>query len=69
MPLGPGKYDAAATMAREITRAKGVVLIVLEGYAGHGFDVQIPPNLSKQLPALLRDMADKIERDQNGTRN
>ena len=41
MAVGPGKYDDAATKAREETKARGVALIVIGGEHGHGFAVQM----------------------------
>jgi hypothetical protein len=40
MTAGPGKYDAACTVARETTGAAAVVLIVLNGKDGSGMSVQ-----------------------------
>lgn len=40
MALGPGKYDAEATAAREATGAEAVVLVVAGGDRGAGFSVQ-----------------------------
>ncbi len=63
MPIGPGKYDDACTVARHLTRARGVVLIVVEGDKGYGFSVQaegvIPPSA---LAEMLRNVANEIER-------
>lgn len=64
MTVGPGKYDDIATQARETAKASGVVLIVLGGEQGHGFSVQTVGHSPMQsLPALLRTLADQIERD------
>ena len=63
MAMGPGKYDGAATAARELTQAQGVVLIVFEGLAGSGFSVQAPAEVIAFLPEALRVVADAIERD------
>ena len=56
-----GKYDDAATAAREATKAEGVLLIVLGGEKGSGFSVQIPPEFVARIPAMLRRLADEIE--------
>jgi hypothetical protein len=59
---GPGKYDAAATVARESTRALGVVLMVWGGVDGSGFSVQVPADILITLPEWLRETAAQIER-------
>lgn len=61
MSVGAGRYDEAATAAREATKAEGVLLIVLGGEKGSGFSAQIPPEAIEKIPALLRHMADEIE--------
>ncbi|HVX56958.1 MAG TPA: hypothetical protein VHA37_04450 [Candidatus Saccharimonadales bacterium] len=61
--IGPGKYDEAATRARQECKAAGVVLIVCDGHSGNGFSAQLSPELSYRLPAVLRQVADQIERD------
>ena len=63
MPDGTGKYDAYATLVREGTDAKCVVVIVLDGYKGSGFAVQ---SVAEAMPAavlaqLLRNVARTIE--------
>jgi hypothetical protein len=64
MTLGPGKYDLVATMAREMTKARTVVLIALNGTHGNGFSVQTEqPGIFMKLPAMLRELADQIEAD------
>jgi hypothetical protein len=64
MPIGPGKYDVLATVAREGASAKAVVLIVLGGTRGSGFSVQAEPGVGLDPPELakmLRGVADAIE--------
>jgi UDP-N-acetylglucosamine:LPS N-acetylglucosamine transferase len=51
---------------REETEAKGVILIVFGGSLGSGFSVQAPPDVTAALPAILRRVADQIERDNDG---
>lgn len=64
MPVGPGKYDEVATLARELTGGHTVVLLVLGGSRGQGFSVQtIDPTMARALPELLRTIANDIERD------
>lgn len=67
MAMGPGKYDEIATVAREAAGAQAVILIVLNGAHGSGFSVQaVGEDISTRLPALLRMVADGIERDLRG---
>ena len=64
MAVGQGKYDDAATRVREMTQAETVVVIAMHGTRGSGFSVQTSNPLAMlALPALLREMADVIERD------
>lgn len=63
MPEGPGKYDELCTEAREKAKSIGAVLMIFDGEKGWGFSVQMPPRFMAQLPALLRDMANKVEHD------
>ena len=63
MLMGPGKYDHLATIVREASEARGVVLAVLDGNLGSGFSVQGDRALMTWLPALLRSMADSLEKD------
>lgn len=56
-----GKYNDAATAAREATKAEGVLLIVLGGDKGSGFSAQVPPEIAASIPALLRHVASEIE--------
>jgi hypothetical protein len=59
---GPGKYNDIATMARELANAEGVVLVVINGIRGEGFEVQGTAPLIAAMPRLLRMLADDIER-------
>lgn len=70
MPMGPGKYDDITTLAREKTKAACVVVLIIGGERGDGFDMQIDaarirslPGLTKVIVDSLRDMAATIERD------
>lgn len=64
MAHGPGKYDDEATMVRERTAAEAVVVVVVGGLRGHGFSTQSSdPQMLARLPALLRQIADQIEKD------
>jgi hypothetical protein len=73
MNLGPlthgtdsgGRYDAEVTQAREATQAALCMLIVIGGNRGTGFSVQcIDEALVQAIPTLLRNVADRIEKEQ-----
>ncbi len=67
---GPGKYDHCCTLARHAAKAKGAIVIIMEGENGSGFSVQIPPENAHQIPQVLRVVADGIEEDlENETRH
>jgi len=56
-------YDNWCTKVREGTKSSGVILIVFGGEAGSGFSMQATPELTMALPAILRNVADQIDRD------
>jgi hypothetical protein len=61
----PGKYDDAATVARNMTDADMVLLIVHGGTYGHGFTVQaVHPDLVKMVPDILEEVARQIRAGQ-----
>jgi len=60
MALGPGKYDAVTTLARGLTHAQAVVLIVINGVHGSGFSVQSVGAPMAGLPDLLEALAADI---------
>jgi hypothetical protein len=60
---GPGKYDDETTMVRMGTKARAVVLIVLDGREGSGFSVQAPPHVLAELPNMLESIAMQIRAD------
>jgi hypothetical protein len=67
---GPGRYDDICTQAREAAQADGVVLVVINGKHGLGFSVQLTkPLWFKQLPDLLREVADQMEKDYGEAQN
>lgn len=64
MALGPGKYDAVCTKAREETQSVLSALIVIGGKHGSGFSVQcLDEDLLKELPGMLELMAKQIRQD------
>ncbi len=60
MPLGPGKYDAECTVARESTHAAGTLLIIIGGDRGDGFAAQVQPEVLLVLPEMLESVAAQI---------
>jgi hypothetical protein len=63
MTHGPGKYDQFATYVRVHTEAAAVVVIVIDGNKGEGFSVQADETVVLKLPAMLRALADEMDRD------
>lgn len=59
----PGKYDSACSMVRSMTAAQGVAVIVMGGYQGSGFSVQMTPDDMGRLPDMLEMMARGIRHD------
>lgn len=66
---GPGKYDDLCIYVREQAKAEGAIVIVLGGHKGSGFSVQLPILAADRLPTILRETADKIEKDLKGDVN
>jgi hypothetical protein len=64
MPEGPGKYDEECEGVLKSTNAIACILLVLGGDKGNGFEVaSTEPGLKKEIPKLLREMADQIEHE------
>jgi altronate dehydratase len=61
--FGEGRYDDLVADARAKAKAQGALLIILGGSQGSGFSAMVPPLAMAQIPAVLRQMADEIERD------
>jgi hypothetical protein len=61
--LGAGKYDELCTYVREQAQAEGTLLLVLGGTKGNGFSLQADLVTTLRLPAILRDLAARIEAD------
>jgi hypothetical protein len=58
-----GAYDDECTAARESARAHGAILIVFHGDRGCGFSSQVCRHVIDEVPRVLREIADKMERD------
>jgi hypothetical protein len=64
MAYGPGKYSALCSQAMLDAKAVACVLVTLGGEHGSGFEVVGQPGVVLDIPAILREMADSIERDE-----
>jgi hypothetical protein len=62
MATGPGKYDQILTTARETAGAHSGILIIFGGTMGDGFSCQATAETTASLPAILRFLADDIEK-------
>jgi hypothetical protein len=69
MAFGPGKYDELATYVREKAEATCVVVVILGGNKGVGFEQQIRaspaefPQMLDQCARALRQVADAMQTD------
>jgi hypothetical protein len=63
MAIGPGRYDDEAAAVMEAVNASGVILIVIGGDRGEGFEVHATAEVTLKLPEMLRTIADQIEED------
>jgi hypothetical protein len=66
MAAGPGKYDDICTVAREMAKADGAIVIIIDGERGSGFSVQLregymPP---ETLAGMLEAVASMIRNDE-----
>jgi len=66
MMIGVGKYDELATMVREKSHARSVIVIVMGGDKGDGFACQTDMETFLRLPGMLRFVASQIEEDRKG---
>lgn len=60
MAPGPGKYDDLCTFVRENAKAKGALVIILDGEKGSGFSCQADLAVARQLPKMLENIAKQI---------
>ena len=61
--IGAGKYADLTRLIRKRAKAKGVMVIIVGGYAGHGFSLEMDHQDTKRAPEMLRDVARQIEDD------
>jgi len=60
--IGPGKYNEHCATVRTVAQARGVLLLVIAGNQGTGFECQGDPEIILELPGLLRGMAEELEK-------
>ena len=60
MAIGPGIYNEECTIIREQTKARGVILIVIDGGKGSGFACQADILTMCRLPSMLEEIAKEI---------
>lgn len=60
MALGPGKYDDLCTLVRQKAKAKGALVIILDGEKGSGFSCQADLVVTLRLPEMLENIAKQI---------
>jgi hypothetical protein len=65
----PGKYDDLCSEVRKKAGAKVCLLIIIGGNNGSGFSAQMPGFAAADVPDILRDVANQIERDKRGLEN
>lgn len=63
MPVGPGKYDKQMMKALKDCKANQGILIVLDGSVGSSFCCRLSHASSLKMPALLRHIANDIEKE------
>lgn len=64
MAEGPGKYTDACNEARQSTGAETLIMMVFNGTHGNGFEVQTEQDdFNLTLPKVLRELADRIEKE------
>ncbi len=63
--IGKGGYDGACDAAYETTGASAIVLVVVNGERGHGVSVKCSQEWLKEVPEVLRLIAEALENDLN----
>ena len=77
MISGPGKYDNVLRTALEITKARGIIVVIIDGGQGTepeqtiggdyperrlDYEVQGPLDVTEGLPDLLESLANHVRR-------
>ena len=66
--IGPGKYDAVCTVAREMANAEVAFVIIINGSKGSGFSMQGDAHArisAETVAGLLEHVAAEMRRDIN----
>jgi hypothetical protein len=63
MAEGPGKYGDIAHLAMILSEGKAVIVMVFDGQYGSGFSVAAQEGITPNIPKILRETADQIEKD------
>lgn len=58
--IGPGKYDDVCALVRKKTKARAVIVIVIDGDSGSGMSCKADLATMLMLPGLLEDIARQI---------
>jgi len=61
--IGPGKYDDICTEVRKKTKARCVIVIIIDGDKGSGFSGQGDPLTLVNMPMMLEDVAAGIRKE------
>lgn len=62
--IGPGKYDLECVELLNRLKAKGVILIVIQGQElGSGFSCNVDASIAPVIPELLTKIASQIRED------
>ena len=62
--IGPGKYDKACTMVREMTDAACAMVVVIGGNKGAGFSMQTADSVNvAAIASLLEHIAKQLRED------
>lgn len=63
--IGPGKYDDACTLVREMTGAACAMVVVIGGSKGSGFSVQTAHPISPSTLATVLETVARQLRENN----
>jgi hypothetical protein len=61
--IGASKYDGECQALQEATSGKLVLIMIVDGNKGNGIACRGLPSLIVQVPQLLRQYADQLERE------
>ena len=67
--IGSGKYDKLCATIRKKAKARGAMVIVVGGYYGHGFSLEMTPIDMEGVPEMLRSVASQVENDLKEIKN